>query len=226
MQQDELKATLIWDFPLRLFHWLLVVGIIAMFVTANLGSSLFHYHILLGQGMLLLLLFRMVWGFVGGKHARFRDFLYSPKAIKTYLKGLSATNYNSTGGHNPLGSLSVWLILILLSTQTITGLFATDDISHSGPLNFLTYGDMDSLLTELHHLNFLLLLLVIAIHIGAVLYYQFFKRQNLIATMWHGWKPANAAPNFSFALARRGGVVFFLTAVVALISIWLIQTLA
>ncbi len=224
--QQKIQSSLpelIWDFPLRVFHWLLVIGFIAMVITANMDSSYFQYHILLGQCLLALMLFRLVWGFVGGTYARFRNFVFGPKAIKNYLRGHSETDYSRSGGHNPLGSLSVWLMLALLSLQVVTGLFATDDISHAGPLNFLVYGNIESTLTELHHLNFLLLIIVIAMHVAAVFYYKIFKQQDLIATMWHGWKPAKSAPNYSFSLATKGFMVLLVTSSLTFIVLWLVQ---
>ena len=213
----------VWDFPLRLFHWSLVIGIVIMIVTANLGSRFFQYHLIAGQGILVLLLFRVIWGFAGGEQARFKSFIYHPKALKHYLKGELTLDYSRDGGHNPLGALSVWLMLGLLSIQVITGLFATDDIRHSGPLNFLVYGELESWLTSAHHLNLILLLIVIGLHIGAIFYYKMVKHVSLIAPMWHGWKPAGSAPNFSFKLAAKGLVVLALSTVLTLSLLWLLQ---
>src|SRR6266478_4571646 len=124
---------LVWDLPLRAFHWLFAVSILAAWGTALLGFAWMKWHFWLGYWVMGLLVFRLIWGFVGPKHARFSNFLKGPSAVLRYARGLTGAGEPVCSvGHNPLGGLMVILMLILVAFQVCTGLFATDDIAWSG----------------------------------------------------------------------------------------------
>lgn len=189
------ERRLVWDLPLRAFHWLFAASILASWGTAKLGFTWMPWHIRLGKWMMGLLVFRIVWGFIGPRHARFTSFLKGPSAVARYAKGLAGRGEGlASVGHNPLGGLMVIIMLLLAAFQVATGLFATDDIAYTGPFNSAVSGGTASLLTHLHQINFNLIWAAIALHIGAITYYAFVKRQNLVPAMLHGWKPAEAVP--------------------------------
>ncbi len=189
------ERRLVWDLPLRAFHWLFAASILASWGTAKLGFTWMAWHIRLGYWMMGLLLFRIVWGLIGPRHARFASFLKGPRAVWRYAKGLAGLGEAvETVGHNPLGGLMVIVMLLLVAFQVSTGLFATDDIAYTGPFNPAVSNDLAERLTAFHHWNFNLIWAAIALHVGAIAYYAFVKRQNLVPAMLHGWKPAEAVP--------------------------------
>jgi cytochrome b len=182
------EKRLVWDLPLRLFHWLLVLSMTASWITAELGFDWMQVHMYLGYGTIGLVVFRVIWGFIGPRHARFANFLSGPSGIWRYAKGLAAGTMIQTAGHNPLGGISVIVMLVLVAFQTATGLFATDDIVWSGPYNPAVSGALADRLTSLHHLNFNIILVAVALHIMAIAFYFLVKKQNLVAAMLHGKK--------------------------------------
>ncbi len=189
------ERRLVWDLPLRAFHWLFAASILASWGTAKLGFAWMPWHIRLGYWMMGLLVFRIIWGLIGPRHARFTSFLKGPGAILRYAKGLAGRGEGMASiGHNPLGGLMVIIMLLLAAFQVSTGLFATDDIAYTGPFNSTVSSSTAGLLTSIHQINFNLIWAAIALHVGAIAYYAFIKRQNLVPAMLHGWKPAEAVP--------------------------------
>ncbi|HTC54453.1 MAG TPA: cytochrome b/b6 domain-containing protein [Steroidobacteraceae bacterium] len=178
---------LVWDLPIRLFHWLLVLSIIGSYTTAKLG--LMPWHIRLGEFMVGMLIFRLIWGLIGPRHARFSNFIKGPSAILQYLKGGI-----SSVGHNPLGAGMVVLMLLLLVLQVTTGLFSTDDIAFTGPYFPSVSHDWAEKLTAIHHKNFNIILAAIVLHLCAIVYYTFVKKEPLVPAMIHGGKPADHVP--------------------------------
>jgi cytochrome b len=180
----------IWDLPLRLFHWLLVMAVIGSFVSVKLGGNAMIWHGRFGYFVLTLIVFRLIWGFVGTYHARFVNFIRFPKAVLAYLK-----NPAETLGHSPLGAISVVVLLGLFLAQALAGLFASDDIAFDGPLAKYVSSSWVELLTSFHRLNEWVLLALVGVHIAAILYYKYAKRINLISAMITGDKEwADAAP--------------------------------
>jgi len=188
--------TLIWDLPTRLFHWLLVVGIAYAWFAVEILEDM-EQHFYAGYSVLCLLLFRLVWGFVGSRYAQFKSFLYSPVKIITYVKTLLVQSSIDEDprhpqkirylGHNPLGGLSVFAMLAVLLFQTGSGLFSSDDYYY-GPLAGLIDKSLIAKLTNLHHLNFDIITVLIAIHVCAILFYQLYKKERLIGPMFSGKK--------------------------------------
>ena len=175
----------VWDLPTRIVHWLLVLLIPALWWTAEEG--MIERHLMLGQLALGLLLVRLIWGFVGSSTARFSSFVRGPRAVADHLAGRSEYRL----GHNPLGALSVVAMLALLFLQVGLGLFATDeDGLNSGPLAYLVSVDTSDAVSELHETAFWLLVAVIALHVAAILFYLFGKRDNLLRPMVVGTREA------------------------------------
>ena len=190
MEKSTPRALRVWDLPTRLFHWVLVALVIGWFVTVKASDDWLAWHFRCGYAILTLVLFRLAWGVIGGRYARFRTFLFGPRAIIGYLR--NAPDAPRTFGHNPLGSLSVWALLASLAFQVVTGLFANDDIMMAGPLASTVSGDTSSLITRLHHFNEPVLLILIGLHVAAVFGYLLFRRENLVRPMLTGDKPIDA----------------------------------
>lgn len=181
----------IWDLPTRLFHWLLVVGVLGLFVTGKVGGNAMVWHFRLGYALLALLLFRLVWGVVGGYWSRFAQFVYSPMTLIAYLKGDHRPQWSA--GHSPTGALSVFALLGLLALQVTTGLFSDDEIAFAGPLSVLASGETVSTATHWHTAwgQWLLIALVV-LHVLAIVFYRLVRRQDLLTPMIVGDKPMPA----------------------------------
>jgi cytochrome b len=173
----------IWDLPLRTFHWMLVLSILGSFITVKVGGNAMPWHARFGYLVIALMSFRLVWGFVGSYHARFVNFIKSPKSIIGYLK-----NPQPSPGHSPIGAIAVVVLITLFTAQAIAGLFASDDIAFDGPLARFVSSYWVELLTSLHRLNEPVLLGLVLIHVTVIFYYRMFKKQDLIKPMLTGDK--------------------------------------
>jgi cytochrome b len=185
----------LWDLPTRLFHWTLALGVIALSVSGQLGGGLMNWHGRIGLAVIGLLAFRLAWGLLGSTYARFIHFFPTPASIRAYLRG----EWHGEG-HNPLGALSVFCLLSLLGVQAATGLFANDDIAFRGPLYDLAGKTLSNQLTALHHLLSKLVYLLVALHLGAIAFYAFARKQNLVQPMLTGTKEGEGQS------AQGGGV--------------------
>ncbi|WP_159917972.1 cytochrome b/b6 domain-containing protein [Pantoea sp. 18069] len=175
----------IWDLPTRLFHWALAASTVAMIVTAKIGGNAMIWHLRLGHVVLALLLFRLVWGFVGGRWSRFRSFLYAPRQLLAYLRGRGRPEHSA--GHSPLGALSVFAMLAVLLAQVGTGLFSDDAIFFAGPLSRLVPGDVIDAATRWHaELGQYLLLALLGLHLLAIAWYTLARRRPLVRAMLTG----------------------------------------
>lgn len=193
---------LIWDLPTRLFHWLLACAVVAAVLTGQLGGGLIELHGKIGIAIFGLLAFRLVWGFAGSTYARFAQFFPTAARIKAYLAGQWQGE-----GHNPLGALSVFALLGLLSVQVLSGLVANDDIAFRGPLYDLVGRDWSNRLSGLHHLLSNLLIALVGLHVAAIAFYGHVKKQKLLQPMLTGWKEACEGPS-----ATGGGTLALVVA--------------
>ena len=194
------KIIRVWDLPIRLFHWLLVVCIAGSFLTINLGDEFIQWHAYFGYSILTLLIFRIIWGFVGSTHARFSSFLPTKKAIFNYLSGSSPRVL----GHNPIGAISVFALIFVLCVQVFTGLFVDDEVSFQGPLAKYVSGSISSFFSEIHEGNQVVIYTLIAIHIAAIWYYKKFKGENLIKPMISGDKEIDPSEEAKYLPADLG----------------------
>ena len=177
-----------------------------------------QYHEYSGVAILTLVLFRIVWGVVGSEKSRFKAFLHGPSAVIRYTSTLFERKASRHLGHNPLGGWSVLLLLIALLIQAGTGLFANDDILTEGPLFNLVSKATSDWLTGLHHLNQTVLLVLILIHVGAILFYLFYKKENLIVPMITGYKSWHRAAHIS----QSNGVLAIGIAVVLALAVYVV----
>jgi cytochrome b len=187
------RSVLVWDLPTRLFHWLLVIFVIISFITAKIGGNAMQYHEWSGFAVLTLLLFRIVWGFAGSRESRFLTFMRGPSAVIRYATSLMRKDSKHYLGHNPLGGWSIIAMLLALLVQVGTGLFANDDIVTEGPLFDWVSKATSDWLTRIHRLNQDVIIALVSIHILAVLFYLFYKRENLLKPMFTGVKQWNEA---------------------------------
>jgi cytochrome b len=201
-RRSKPRTVRVWDFPVRLFHWLLVALIALSFTTAQIGGNAMQIHELSGFTILTLVLFRLLWGVFGSTHARFADFVRRPGHAIDYAKALARGRPAFYAGHNPLGGWMIVAMLFALLVQAGTGLFANDDIMTEGPLYGWVSKQTSDLLSQIHEINFVVLLVLIALHIAAALYYLFGKRENLILPLFTGRKPVPEAQDVPEA---RGG---------------------
>jgi len=181
----------VWDVPTRLFHWLLVINFLVSWVSFELARM--QVHLYAGYTMLALVLFRIVWGFLGSHHSRFSDFVRGPGAAMRYLRdGISPTP-----GHNPLGGWSVLALLGLLMVQAISGLFNADTEGTRAPYHHLLSEEQGNWVGLIHQLVFDALLVLVALHLLAIAFHTRYKNEPLLAAMIRGRaidKNGEAAP--------------------------------
>jgi cytochrome b len=176
---------LVWDGALRLFHWSIVLLVAAMWWSAE--NHMMDWHRRMGMILAGLIVFRLAWGVLGSRTARFASWRIGPGAILGYLKGLASGAHKPDFGHNPIGTLSVIAMLAALSVQVGTGLFAVDtDGMESGPLAILVSFETGRQAAEIHEVSFNILVALIGLHVAAVAAYLIFFKDNLVRPMVTG----------------------------------------
>jgi cytochrome b len=193
----------VWDLPVRVGHWSLVLLVVFSWFTGTYGSLVWHRWS--GYAILVLVLFRIYWGFAGSGAARFSHFLRGPRAVWAYSKTLLTRLRSRTAGHNPLGGWSIIAMLGFLFIESSLGLFAVDvDGLESGPLSDMVSFETGRKLANWHGMLVNALLVLIAFHIAAILHYWLHKHENLIAPMLNGVKrlPPGTAPTMRPVLWR------------------------
>ena len=186
----------VWDRPTRVFHWVLVVLFVVCYVSGDRGR--FDIHIIAGQALLILVVARIIWGFLGSDTARFRHFLRPPGEIMAHVRSLGERRPGHDTGHNPLGGLSVVLMLFVLAIHTVSGLFAVDvDGWNEGPLSHVVSYEAARNASGVHAVTVDILLVLVALHVAAVGFHWLYKRDNLVLPMVTGRKrlpPERDAP--------------------------------
>jgi len=190
MTEPTPASRLVWDLPVRVTHWALVLAVAGCWATHYAGIEWFPWHRRLGYVVLVLVAFRIVWGVAGTRHARFASFLRGPRATLDYLRGRSGAPV----GHNPLGALSVLALLVLMLLQATAGLFANDEIMNMGPFYGWIAPELSNRITTLHRASSDWLLVLIGLHVAAVAWYAYTRGSSLVRAMVTGRKPAAAVP--------------------------------
>jgi cytochrome b len=191
----------VWDLPTRVFHWALVLSMIGLVVTSQIGGNAMQWHFKFGYAVLSLLLFRIIWGLIGGRWSRFVSFSYPPSAILGYWRGEKRLEYSV--GHSPVAAGSVFAMLLALLAQVVSGLMSDDEIAAAGPMTQYVSGAIVSLSTGYHkEVGKFILIALVLLHLAAIGFYFFKKKVNLVSPMIHGDKtlPASISPS------RCGGV--------------------
>jgi cytochrome b len=215
-----MKHVNVWDLATRIFHWSLVLLFIAAWVTIE--NRMMEAHEYIGHTLLALLLFRVIWGVIGSTTARFSHFITNPLKALGYLKlSLSLRSPHSTG-HNPAGGWMVVIMLLFIGFQVLSGMYANDDLGFSGALSDSVSKSMSDTFTQLHALNFQLLIALVWIHLVAVFFYVLVKNEHLIKAMFSGKKPStqiNPTDQLSFAPLYKAAFCFALSLIA---GYWLI----
>jgi cytochrome b len=196
MSDPATSLVRVWDVPTRIFHWTIVVLVAVSWFSADNGFM--RVHLWSGLTLLALLLFRILWGLLGSTTSRFSDFLHPPRKVLAYLRGHETSLY---AGHNPAGGWMVAIMIAVLLTQAVTGLFANDGLHFTGPLALWVSDDLSTRITALHATIFNIILVLIWLHVVAVGFYLLVRNHNLVGAMVTGKKHPKHVPaglNLSF----------------------------
>jgi cytochrome b len=179
----------VWDLPTRLFHWLLALAVVAQVATGTIGGAAMTWHFRVGYCVFALIVFRLVWGLVGGHWSRFANFTYGPASVLRYVRGQPLGDDLFHVGHNPLGSASVFAMLAMLAIQVATGLVADDEIANVGPLNRFVSSAFALSMTAWHKgPGITLIVVLVVLHVGAIGFYTWRKGHDLVRPMVGGDK--------------------------------------
>jgi cytochrome b len=212
----------VWDLPTRVFHWLLAASVFGALTTAWIGGNAMIWHLRLGLLILGLLVFRGVWGVVGGRWSRFASFTYGPGTVLRYLRGQARPEELLDVGHNPLGSLSVYAVLGVLAAQVATGLVADDEIATTGPLNHLVSTAQGLSATAWHHgPGQWLILGLVALHVAAIVFHFWSRADNLVRPMVLGDKALPPGTPASRDTARTRALALGVAGACGWLAVWL-----
>ena len=215
-----MKKSLVWDIPVRLFHWLLVVSLFGQWFTADVLEDAMDVHFYIGYVILGLIIFRLFWGFLGTRYAQFSSFIVGPKAMLSYLQSLTSKQKTFTTGHNPVGGLLLPAVLILVGLQALSGLFTSDDIISTGPYYDSANSIVQKCMQWLHHNIFDVLIALVVIHLFAIAWYKWALKHDLITPMLTGKKIVEA----SNAIAHSKLIKAFMLAIaVSFFVYWLVE---
>lgn len=210
----------IWDLPTRLFHVALGISVLGSVVTAKVGGNAMVWHFRFGYLIFALLLFRLLWGCVGGRWSRFGQFLYHPVVVWRFVRGQAApAGVHWDAGHSPLGALSVWALLTVLAVQVGTGLMADDDIANAGPWVRLVSSATSRLATGWHtNAGQFGVMGLVALHVAAILFYRW-RGKNLVTAMITGDKHLpSSVPSSQDGLLQRLLAALLLAASVGVVA--------
>jgi cytochrome b len=226
---DESKKVRVWDAPVRVFHWTLVVLLVVSYFSGRAAGGWMTLHFWSGCTILILLLFRIAWGFVGSTTARFSHFVKGPGAWFTYLRYFATGRKTYETGHNPVGGIMVLVLIFAVLAQAVAGLFSADtDLGTvNGPLANLIADKWVDRLTAFHKYWVNILICLAALHILAAIAYLVLKRQNLIGSMFTGHKPlehvaeaGKPAPPLSFASGWLALSLLIVVAAIVYFCVW------
>ncbi len=196
----------VWDGFVRVFHWSLVLLFVISAVSGKVGGEWISWHMKSGYAILVLVTFRLIWGFVGGEYARYVSFLAGPIRAMKFAKGLLGKTHQHVIGHNPVGGWMVVVLLLLLATQAVLGLFSNDEIATTGPLARYVSDETSITLMGRHRTIGNILLGLVGIHIAAVLFHVVVKKEGLIRAMFSGKKELPAHLAHEAIAARKASI--------------------
>ncbi len=217
-----MKSTLVWDWPVRISHWLMVLLFTGLILTGKSNDDYMQYHFYMGYGISTVIFFRILYGFLGSRYALFQQFIRSPKHTLNYIKSFLSGRPKPYLGHNPLGALMTVFLLLVLSVQWVTGLFNSDDVFWYGPFNSLVSEDVIRQLTYVHGLLPDWLLGLVGVHIVAVLYHEICLKEGLINSMVHGRKTHDTRAT-DIKTPRWGVILSLLMGLSWLAALWMMD---
>jgi cytochrome b len=206
----EAREVAVWDWPVRVVHWVMVALVMVLLATGlSGGSAVMVWHMRAGEALLALVLFRILWGFAGSENARFSSFVRGPRAVMRHLRSLFRPPHQLHATHNPAGGWMVVALLVVLLLQCGLGLFTHDDVMTEGPLVGLVSEDLSDVLGALHRRGWWLVAGLASVHILAVVLLLLVRDDNLIYPMFSGTKslpqgtanPSGATASTARALA-------------------------
>lgn len=200
-----------WDLSTRVFHWLLAMLVVISFTTGKLGGPWLEWHMRSGYAILALLLFRLGWGLVGSRNARFVEFVRGPRAVAFHLREMLAGRIPVAAGHNPLGGWMVIAMMALLVLQAATGLFTNDESSHEGPLAKMVSNAVVDRMSVIHDFNQWLVVAAASLHVVAVAVYQWVLKVDLMRPMIYG--PASVPMRAVVLLLASAAAVYALVVI-------------
>ena len=212
----------IWDLPTRLFHWALAACVVGLIITGKWGGQAMVWHFRFGFAVLALLIFRLIWGFVGGHWSRWSQLPLGPRAVIAHLQGAASA---ATAGHNPLGSWSIVAMLLVLLLQVSTGLVSDDEIAMVGPLAFMVPGHWVSWATSWHkQWGQWSVLFLVLLHLLALVWHRYRHRAALVPAMLHGNKTLSEphAESLDGGFQRSKGAFLF---AMACLVVWALVSL-
>ncbi|MFZ9905665.1 MAG: cytochrome b/b6 domain-containing protein [Steroidobacteraceae bacterium] len=215
---------LVWDWPVRVMHWGLVLAVFGAWLTRELEGDWFAWHVRCGYAVIVIVIVRLVWGFVGTRHAKFVSFVRGPLAVLRDLRALRGRQEAAPVGHTPAGAWMILALLGMLLAQAVTGLFSNDQVYQTGPLFGYVTGETSDRLTTIHKQIFDVLWIAILVHVLAALFYLVFKRRNLIAPMLVGKKSREDVPTGEEIHSSRGALAIVIALVVIAGLVVLVQT--
>lgn len=214
----------VWDLPTRLFHWALAASIVGSVVTGSVGGGWMVWHFRLGYLALGLLIFRLLWGLVGGRWSRFASFAYTPAALWRYLRGASRPDERHEVGHSPLGALSVFALLGILVVQVATGLVADDEIANLGPLNRYVASSTGLAATAWHRgWGATIVIALVVLHVAAIVFYALVRRRDLVRPMIVGDKPLPPGTPGSADGAAQRVLALVIAGIAAVLVAWVVR---
>ena len=212
----------VWDLPTRIFHWVLAALVVFSFTTGQIGGRWLEWHMLSGFTILALLVFRIAWGIFGSETSRFASFVRGPGAFLAHARDIARRTPRRVIGHNPMGAWMVVFLVAILLAQAVSGLFADDEISHTGPLVEKVSNAVVAKMSAFHSFNGWIVAGAAVLHVLAIAFYWWRFRDNLVAPMWSGWREADAGAKppamratwlAAIFLAIAAGAVYWLVAV-------------
>lgn len=198
-----LKKVLVWDLPTRTFHWLQALCFLGAYLTSD-SEKTRDLHVALGYILFALIVFRLLWGFIGTRYARFSSFLFKPSEIIAYMVSLFKGKSEHFVGHNPVGSVAIWLLLSLGLTLGVTGVMLLQD-------------DVADVVEEIHGYATNAMLAVVFVHLLGVFMSSFLHKENLVRAMITGYKPADSAQAIQRAYNWLGLLMLAAAAIFAFI---------
>jgi cytochrome b len=218
---EGLRPVRVWDWPTRLFHWSLALCVVGAVVSAKVGGNAMVWHFRLGLALLALLVFRLIWGVIGGRWSRFTSFVYGPLTVLRYVRGQAQPQERLDVGHSPVGALSVFALLGLLAVQVATGLVADDEIASTGPLIRFVESATSLAATSWHKSwGQWLLLGLVALHVAAIAVYRLVHRRDLVTPMLVGDKLLPADVPASVDHAGRWGLALIALSLGVALALW------